>query len=398
MTNTYKPTPERCAEWLKDHEYTQLAKTDTVEVWRAQKPGSSSYAFDLTMSRYGMAMYGDTGCLVWDVGASYGLEFLAGTDEDYVYRKLDASSRETDLDEAYLVEIVYEAIIELLGERDLVLPEWKQAPVSMAERIQELEDWLMQADCKDSEFSALVVALRACQSLENTSVSSAYEWLSEHQELLELADDLDYTLSKPTNAVLQRIYLVRHAAQMILAGQKASASEVVKVGSGGYPMVIRGALTFLHLPAEPECQTEETAQQIEYCYAMGPADEQWSDDGLAAFVSDRELAMGAVIQRAVVSRRSASSFLPDASDVIEHMANSAADDNSEWADGFPNTTDDQEAELARLLEPLKAWADRTCDVNFYTVANKSIEAYTVTAEDVAAGEAYRKNLETEVAA
>jgi len=373
MTNTYKPTPEKVAEWIKDHQYTQLAKTNTVEVWRAQKPGSSSYAFDLTMSRYGMAMYGDTGCLVWNVGASYGLTFLAGTDEDYVYRKLDASSRETDLDEAYLVEIVYGAIIDLLGERDLVLPEWKKAPAPMAERIQELEDWLMAAAAKNDtptvlgvcESHALVVALRECQNLEIKSVGAAYLWLCDRQELLELADDMDYTLSKPTNSVLHRIYLVRHAAQQILAQQKAA---------------------------------EEAAQKIEHCYAMGPEDDQWSDDGLAAFVSDRELAVGTVIKRAVVSRRSASSFLPDANDVIEHMASAAYDDNSEFSDGFPNTTDDQEAELARLLEPLKAWADRTVDVNFYTVPVASIESYTLTAEDVAACEAYRQALKTEVAA
>lgn len=374
MTNTYKPTPERCAEWIKDHKYTQLAKTDTVEVWRAQKPGSSSYAFDLTMSRYGMAMYGDTGCLVWNVGLSYGLEFLAGTDEDYVYNKLDHSSRETDLDEAYLVQIVLEAIIELLGERCLVLPEWKQAPVPMAERISELDDWLVRAAVKGvegvegvemtaGELSAIVVALRDCQRLEVKSTEAAYQWLSDHQELLELAADLDYTLSKPTNAVLQRIYLVRHAAQQILAQQKAA---------------------------------EEAALATEYCYAMGPADEPWSDDGLAAFVSDRELPMGAVIQRAVVARRSASSFLPDANDLIEHMGNAACDDNSEFADGFPNTTDAQEAELARLMEPLRAWADRTCDVNFYTVPVASIEPYTVTAEDVVAANAYRESLKAEV--
>lgn len=277
MMNTYKPTPEKVAGWIKDHKYIQLAKTNTVEVWRAQKPGSSSYAFDLTMSRYGMAMYGDTGCLVWNVGKGYGLEFLASDDEDYVYNKLDHSSRETDLDEAYLVEIVYEAIIELLGERGLVLPEWKQAPVPMAERISELDDWLVRAAVKGveggemaaGELSAIVVALRDCQRLEVKSTEAAYQWLGDHQELLELAADLDYTLSKPTNSVLQRIYLVRHAAQQILAQQKAA---------------------------------EEAAQQVQYCYSMGPADEQWSDDGLALYIIDRELAMGTVIQRGVVDR------------------------------------------------------------------------------------------------
>ena len=143
---------------------------------------------------------------------------------------------------------------------------------------------------------------------------------------------------------------------------------------------------------------KEAVQAPEYCYDMGSADDQWSDDGLAAFVSDRELSMGDVIRRAVVCRSSASSFLPGANDVIGHMANSAHYENSEWADDFPDATKEQEAEIERLMKPLQAWADSTFDVNFYTVLNKSIEAYTVTAEDVAAGEAYRKTLEAGVVA
>ncbi|MBA1218164.1 hypothetical protein [Pseudomonas fulva] len=36
----FKMTPAIAAERMKDHQYTQLAKTETVEVWRAKKPGS----------------------------------------------------------------------------------------------------------------------------------------------------------------------------------------------------------------------------------------------------------------------------------------------------------------------------------------------------------------------
>jgi hypothetical protein len=372
MMNTYKPTPEKVAEWIKDHQYTQLASTDAVEVWRAQKPGSSSYAFDITMSRYGIAVYGDIGNLVFNVGRSYGLKFLAGTDEDYVYRKLDHNCRETDLDEAYLVDIVHNAIVELLGERDLELPEFKQAPVPLAERVQELDDWLMEAAAKNAgklgvsgvaEVSALVVALRECQNLEIKSVEAAYLWLCDRQELLELADDMDYTLSKPTNSVLQRLYLVRHAAQQILAAQEAAAKAA------------------------------ERAAEVEYAYSPLNSDD-WTSDGIAPFVSDRELQAGTQIMRGQICRSQASDFLPDANDVIEHMANSAADENSEFCDGFPETTPEQETELKLLLEPLTAWANKHCSVSFYQV--EKMEPYTVTAEDVAAGEAYRKARDAEV--
>lgn len=363
MTNTYKPTPEKVAEWIKDHQYTQLANTDTVEVWRAQKPGSSAYAFDITMSRYGIAVYGDIGSLVFNVGRSYGLKFLAGTDEDYVYRKLDESSRETDLDEAYLVDIVHNAIIELLGERDLVLPEWKQAPVPMAERVEELRSWLLQASCPDGEYGALCVALKDCQDLEIKTVDSAYQWLSEHQELLELADDLDYTLSKPTNSVMQRIYLVRHAAQMILAQQQEVAQK---------------------------------AAEVEYAYARNVKSEAWTDDSLAAYLSDMEAPVGAVIGRAIIERPSASHFVPDADAVIEAMADDAqGSDYSEWVDDFPSASPEALKELTKLLEPVKSWADRHCPVSFFTVSGA--EPYTVTAEDIAAAQAYRAEEDARVA-
>jgi hypothetical protein len=254
----------------------------------------------------------------------------------------------------------------------------------MAERVEELSEWLMGADCADGEYSALVVALSACQRLENDSISGAYEWLSDHQELLELSDDLDYSLGKPSNSVMHRIYLVRHAAQQILAAQETTAAEVVQVAAGGQPLVIRGTINFLEQPPEPE-----------YAYSRLDSDE-WTDDGIAAFVSDRELQPGAQIMRGHVCRSQASDFLPDANDVIEHMANRAADENSEFCDGFPDTTPEQEAELALLLEPLKVWADKHCSVRFYQV--EKMEPYTVTAEDVAAGEAYRQTRDADMTA
>lgn len=359
MNQPYKPTAQSCAEWIKDHQYTQLAKTKDVEVWRAQTPGTHSYAFDLVISRYGMAMYGDTGVLVFDVGAGYGLNFLTRTDDHYVFSKLDECSRAKDLDEAYLLDIVYRAIIDLLSERDLELPEWLPSTEPMAARVEQLERWLLGSECKDGEHSALFVALRACQSLENRSTSGAYEWLSEHQELLELADDMDYSLGKPTNAVMQRIYMLRHAATQILAQQAA-----VELAA-----------------AQPA---------IEYAYATAHESEQWHSDSLASFVSDNEIAAGTEVFRGVVDRPKASSFMVDSDDIINHMANQAYDNNSEYADNFPDLKPEQEEELKGLLAPLQEWADKSCDVNFYTV--EQIEPYIVTPDDVAAAGAYLKAL------
>jgi hypothetical protein len=586
MPQQYKPTPESCAEWIKDHQYTQLAKTKDVEVWRAQTPGSHSYAFDLTISRYGMAMYGDTGALVFDVGAGYGLKFLTSTDDHYVFSKLDQCSRAKDLDEAYLLDIVYRAITDLLAERDLELPEWLPATEPMPDRVQQLDDWLMRTEGNDGEYSALVVALRECQNLEFKSVSGAYEWLSDRQELLELADDMDYSLTKPTNAVMQRIYMLRHAAKQILAIKEAEPAPVADsleermkaagmlsvaellagtpmdaftkhAGVNGiatlgqwaemkraeyiklnaryelgekpkdelYEWVLAHAAVFTELhvnlkaaqagespeqlyavhaegpdelfaatslevaqkhardlnvlhgggssakvidtpwtPAEhwktlaeqnqhmvddlraqnghnvvesaraiaryhvelmaarsyivgaegwesdkaavetvagidkllsskwPHDGSHETGP-VQYAYTLADAhpSDSWTNDSLASFVSDHELAAGAVIQRGEASKNNASYYLPDIDDVINHMANQASDD-SEYADGFPDLTKAQEVELDTLMEPMRAWVDKHCDVRFYEVSD--IEPYTVTDADVSAAQAYRAQLDT----
>jgi hypothetical protein len=350
------------AEWLKDHAYTELANTKGVEVWRCQQPGTVHLAFDICITRFGISVMGDIGSLAFSVGASYGVKFLAGTDGDYIFGKLEASSKTTEFDLPGFIQRVEDVMCDWLSHSRESAPEWMEDYSKNQGRGKDIEAWLLANAEGDGELSALVVALREAWAFEGDS-SAAHEWLVDHEELLEVSDTWEWDLRKPTDSVLRRLARVRHAARMIMA-QKATA--------------------------------EAAAQATEYCYALGPADERWSSDSLASYVSDHELTVGAVIQRAVVSRSSASSFLPDADDVLEHMANAAHDENSEFADNFPDTTKEQEAELERLLKPLQAWADRTCDVNFYNVESKSIESYIVTAEDVAAGEAYRKTLEAEV--
>lgn len=516
MTKRHPPTPESCGAKLNDHQYTLLAKTDSLEAWRAQAPGSTAYAFDLVMSRYGMAMYGDTNNLVWRVGASYGLKFLAEADDHSAYMKLDDNCREEDLDEENFAMLVFDAIYHLLFSRTVAnLPDWLPDTAPNAERIAQLDAWLCENPTADGEYGALVVALREAQELEVNSIEGARRWLDDHQELLELSGDEGEDLGKPTNSVMQRIYFARHAAEQILA-QKGLA-EAVKRGQelltadenatvqaiceelrqdatrGLYAVKdletgefqafaseseadmhagvvnlsamrkavevtptpwtplehwmavaqrLQGDLTsrgkesvqrmmehaetvavhqveLMHarafivashawennkaaietvagidkvLASQRVLALMERAKPVEYAYAPAEQSEQWSNDSLASYVSDHELAAGAVIYRGTTHKSSPSSFLPDVDDVVNHMANQAHD-NSEYADNFPDLTKDQEAELDTLMEPLRAWVDRHCEVRFYEVCD--IEPYTVTAEDVAAAAAYRHQLEVQ---
>lgn len=221
------------AVWLKGHSYTQLVNTNGVEVWRCQTPGSIHQAFEICMTRFGIAVFGDIGSLTFSVGASYGLKFLAGEDGEHIYDKLEPRSKESELDRDYFVHIVCEAIKDLLHGRVEDIPSWKQAPTPLSEVCAELDNWLMMA--ADNRFptglhqtflSAMVVALRSCQNLEG-GVTEAYAWIGEHEELLDLGSDLDYDLRKPTNSVLRRLAKVRHAARIIVAQKAAAEAQAV---------------------------------------------------------------------------------------------------------------------------------------------------------------------------
>ncbi|WP_226342927.1 MULTISPECIES: hypothetical protein [Pseudomonas] len=84
----------RAAEKLKDHQYTCLVKQSDVEVWRCKAERTTAYAFDIMMTRFGIAVVGDIGDLTFSVGLGYGMSFLAGDDVTYyLHTKLNESHK-----------------------------------------------------------------------------------------------------------------------------------------------------------------------------------------------------------------------------------------------------------------------------------------------------------------
>lgn len=216
------------AEWLKDHAYTELVNTNGVEVWRCQKPNTIHLAFDICITRFGIAVFGDIGSLAFSVGASYGMAFLAGTDGDYIYEKLEASSKVTEFDRAAFVWHVEDAICQLLSTSRESAPEWMADYPANQGRGSEIEAWLLDNCAVDHELSALVVALREAWAFEDGAYpSKAHEWLTDHEELLDIGDSWEWSLRKPTDSVLRRLARVRHAAQMIVAQKAATQAQAV---------------------------------------------------------------------------------------------------------------------------------------------------------------------------
>lgn len=104
LSDKYARELAQAAENVKDHQVSLIMKSGANELWRCTRGNSSCYGFDLVISRFGMAAYGDCDSLVFKVGASYGTEFLARKAVDgYYIEKLEPEFREkTTLDEGAL--------------------------------------------------------------------------------------------------------------------------------------------------------------------------------------------------------------------------------------------------------------------------------------------------------
>lgn len=214
------------AEWLKDHTYTELVNLNGVEVWRCQKPGSIHLAFDICMTRFGIAVHGDIGSLTFSVGTGYGIKFLAGEDGEYIYGKLEPSSKATEFDKPGFVQHVEDAMCNWLSISRGSAPEWMANFPANPGRGNDIEAWLLANAEGDTELSALVVALREAWELEGDS-AKAHEWLADHEELLSVSDTWEWNLRKPTDSVLRRLSRVRHAAKIILAQKVAKQAQAV---------------------------------------------------------------------------------------------------------------------------------------------------------------------------
>lgn len=106
-----------------------------------------------------------------------------------------------------------------------------------------------------------------------------------------------------------------------------------------------------------------------------------SRDSAGPMGCDEDLNVGSTVYRAIECKDDPAGFLPDASDITEHMYEQASSsDAGEWADQYPDLDDEAKEDLEKALEPLKAWARKHCQPDFFTV--QDILPYTITPEDV----------------
>lgn len=218
------------AEWLKDHQYTCLTEANGVEVWRCQKPGSCNLAFDIVITRFGIAMFGDVGTLVFKVGASYGLPFLARKPDGYMLEKLETQFRaEREFDQPGFLERICFSICERLTlwcEEGVELPEWITDERQRRGKFNELVEWMDEhieamGDDEVLDFHEIQSALAEACNIED--LRAAEDFMEANEEVLGESDTYEWDLTMPSSSLVRRLHYVSHAARAILAQQEAQA-------------------------------------------------------------------------------------------------------------------------------------------------------------------------------
>lgn len=229
------------AENVKDHTVELICGKGSNEIWRCTKNGSSTYGFDLVISRFGIAMYGDTDSLVFSVGSSYGIEFLARSSVcSYMISKLESVYREKrELCEESLKQVVIEAGCRLLEDEFVsYIPE---DGVSCAD----LPEWLNSADHKEVTLEKLIEEMQkhapeqphqffdlfpsAAETLLDErapdGLESVQAWMQEFHNDLNLGPEwYEHTISKYPSSLIQRLEMLRLCALKI--------QEVKNAGDG----------------------------------------------------------------------------------------------------------------------------------------------------------------------
>jgi len=224
------------AEYLKNHQYRPLVDADDVKVWRCERPGTSAYAFDIMLTRYGIAVVGDIANLTFSVGLGYGLEFLAGDDVGYyIHSKLDEKCKKRDFDETAFRgalidgicqriadEADYDAYDELPAwvreekERGLAGSRWEELLAFVRAEARKYDD----ASAKWEEWDDL---LREAADIGDEHQAGAF--MNEHCETLGLGPDWwEISVTTPAEPLMRELYMIRHAAIAILAQKQAAAA------------------------------------------------------------------------------------------------------------------------------------------------------------------------------
>lgn len=216
----------RAAETLKDHKYTCLVKTADVEVWRCKGDGIF-YAFDIMMTRFGIAIVGDIDNLTFSVGLGYGMPFLAGKDVTYyIHSKLSECHKKRvfseDLFRAVLMTgICRELHSECSEELWDALPGWAQDSDQIkgshwAEFRQIVLKNRRDLDNGDDRWMHWDDLLTEAEQIGFKEEAQVF--MRDNQEALFLGPEwYESRIDEVCSGLIRELYLINHAAKAIIA-------------------------------------------------------------------------------------------------------------------------------------------------------------------------------------
>lgn len=251
--------PDRAAEAARNMSgftFTPLVQNPgaDVEIWRCAKPGTGVWAFDIMVTRRGMAVVGDIDGLLFQAG--YGIQWLADGGLDYVHSKLEPQCKQTEFDEERFLSHCVEFVREALRNADFEVadtPEDKRG----ADEFTWFRDEVMPAIASShADFKALTLLRQANELLRDAGrvndLPGAGEFFNGLAGEGIVAPDwyMDCRLDKPDEFLMVRLHMVKLAATAITElkhraaqesecaaapGKPAELAEVVGATGGGAP-------------------------------------------------------------------------------------------------------------------------------------------------------------------
>lgn len=230
-------------DWLKDHVYTELTNANGVEVWRCKQPGSHNLAFDICVTRYGTAVFGDIGHLTFDIDASYGIKWIANTGLHNLHGKLAESCKEVWIDKDAILETVRDCICEALEEDGVEHPEGMS--------VEALIEWLKKESSENvveppvDEWLEVLDRITQFDDGTDRDVVPAFDLLAESERLLRTSDTWETCFTKPSDHVWRKLFYVRHAANAIMAKKAATEAMLADRAKKQAPATVTAKFTGL---------------------------------------------------------------------------------------------------------------------------------------------------------
>lgn len=215
---------QRAINTQKDFEYTCLVKNDEIEAWRCKQPDTVVYCFDIIITRFGIAVFGDISTITFRVGSSYGIDFLAGNDIDYyILSKVESNCKDYELDEKHFKDVCQSCVVDFIYDNkelftiDELLDENQELPDFVS---REGDNWAKIKQFVNSAYEGSInheIFSLNCfmdEAEEVSTIEEAYHVLGDYSSLFE-CPYFDYNFKEICESTMFLLYMINHAAKQI---------------------------------------------------------------------------------------------------------------------------------------------------------------------------------------